>query len=52
MLGEIMGIQGAKRASGLIPLCRPLPLDQVRIVTEPDESASAIDIFSLVSSFC
>ena len=35
---------GAKRTWELVPLCHPIPLDQVSVVLEPDESASAIHI--------
>jgi len=36
-VSRIAGIQGAKLTSTLIPLCHPLPLDQVRVeaLTEP-----------------
>jgi cyclic pyranopterin phosphate synthase len=35
---------GAKRTSELIPLCHPIPLDQVTIDLEPDDSDSALHI--------
>ncbi len=40
-LAEIAGIQGAKRAYEMIPLCHPMGLDMVRIITEllPDQHA-------------
>ncbi|MEE8442904.1 MAG: cyclic pyranopterin monophosphate synthase MoaC [Dehalococcoidia bacterium] len=41
---RIAGIMGAKRTSELIPLCHPIPVDQVTVDLEPDESASAIHI--------
>ncbi len=30
-IAELAGVQGAKRASDLIPLCHPIPLDAVRV---------------------
>jgi len=41
---RLAGIMGAKRTSELVPLCHPIPLDQVAVELEPDESASAIHI--------
>ena len=41
---RIAGIMGAKRTSELVPLCHPIPLDQVAVDLEPDDSASAIHI--------
>jgi cyclic pyranopterin phosphate synthase len=35
---------GAKLTPQLIPLCHPIPLDQVTVELEPDEKASAIHI--------
>jgi cyclic pyranopterin phosphate synthase len=34
-VARLAGIQGAKRTGGLIPLCHPLPLDQVEVEVEP-----------------
>ncbi|MCM2321957.1 MAG: bifunctional molybdenum cofactor biosynthesis protein MoaC/MoaB [Oligoflexia bacterium] len=36
---EVAGILGAKRASDMIPLCHPLPLDQVLVRFELDEAS-------------
>ncbi len=33
-VSEIAGIQAAKRASEWIPLCHPLPVDQIHVTTE------------------
>ena len=41
---RIAGVMAAKRTSELIPLCHPLPLDQVTVELEPDEAASAVNI--------
>ena len=35
-VAQIAGIQGAKRASDLIPLCHPLPLSGVDVLLEPE----------------
>jgi len=34
-VARVAGIQGAKRTGELIPLCHPLPLDQVEVEIEP-----------------
>lgn len=44
-LAEIAGIQGAKNASQLIPLCHPMGLDHVRITTELNESEASIRVY-------
>ena len=36
-VARLAGIQGAKRTGELIPLCHPLPLDQVEVELEPVE---------------
>ena len=41
---RIAGIMGAKHTWELVPLCHPIPLDQVSVDLEPDESDSAIHI--------
>ena len=43
-IAQLAGIMGAKRTSDLIPLCHPLPLDQVNVDLELDESNSRIAI--------
>lgn len=35
---ELAGVMAAKRTSELIPLCHPLPLTQVAVTIEPDDS--------------
>ncbi len=44
-LAEVAGIQGAKGASQLIPLCHPMGLDHVRVTTELDESSGSIRVY-------
>ena len=50
VLAEIAGIQGAKSASQLIPLCHPMGLDQVQIRTELEEGSYAVRIFCTAST--
>ena len=45
-VARVAGIMGAKRTSDLIPLCHPLPLDQVTVDLELDEARSAVDIIA------
>jgi cyclic pyranopterin monophosphate synthase len=51
MLAEVAGIQGAKRASDMIPLCHPLPLDRVRVTHVLDAARHSITVHCLVSAF-
>ena len=37
-VAELAGVQAAKQCSTLIPLCHNIPLDQVKVVLEPDAS--------------
>jgi cyclic pyranopterin phosphate synthase len=43
-VAQLAGIQGAKRASDLIPLCHPLPLSGVEVALEVDEGASRVRV--------
>jgi cyclic pyranopterin phosphate synthase len=43
-VAQIAGIMGAKRTSELIPLCHPLPLDQVKVELEPDDKNNQVQI--------
>jgi len=43
-VARIAGIMAAKKTSGLIPLCHPLPLEKVVIDFQLDEKASAVEI--------
>lgn len=49
ILAEVAGIQGAKSASALLPLCHPLTLNSVRVWSEATESK--IIVFCEVKSF-
>lgn len=42
-VAHVAGIQAAKRASDLIPLCHPLPIEEVRIVFEVGTDHILID---------
>lgn len=44
-LAEAAGIMGAKRAPETIPLCHPLPLDQVSIHAVPEKDGKTITIY-------
>lgn len=44
-LAEVAGIQGAKGASQLIPLCHPMGLDHVRVTTELNEADASIRVY-------
>ncbi len=43
-VAQLAGIMGAKRTSELIPLCHPLPLTQVEVTLELDESLPGVRI--------
>jgi cyclic pyranopterin phosphate synthase len=43
-VARIAGIMGAKRTSDLIPLCHPLPVDQVKVELELDDMSNQVQI--------
>ena len=43
-VAELAGVMAAKQTAGLIPLCHPVPLDQVVVTAEPDEQLPGIRI--------
>lgn len=45
MVAEVAGMQGAKMASTLMPLCHPLPLELVRIRCEPVPGRHVIRVY-------
>ena len=47
-VAQIAGIMAAKRTSDLIPLCHPIPLNQVKVELELDESLPGVKITALV----
>jgi cyclic pyranopterin monophosphate synthase len=50
LLAEVAGVLAAKKTAELIPLCHPLPLDQVALGFTLDEGAAAVDAFCLVAT--
>lgn len=50
MLAEIAGITGAKKAHEMIPLCHPMSLDHVKIITEMNEKESSVTVFCFAST--
>jgi molybdenum cofactor biosynthesis protein MoaC len=44
-LAEIAGIQGAKNASQLMPLCHPMGLDHVSVRTALDEASATVRVY-------
>jgi cyclic pyranopterin phosphate synthase len=42
-IAELAGVQGAKRASDLIPLCHPLPLDSVTVIAQIEANGVRIE---------
>lgn len=45
ILAEVAGIQGAKNASQTIPLCHPMGLDHVQVLTELDAGPCAVKVY-------
>ena len=51
LLAEIAGIQGAKNASQLMPLCHPMGLDHVGVQTELDEIHATVRVFCTARTY-
>lgn len=49
-VARIAGIMGAKNTSQLIPLCHPLPLDQVTVEFEYDDERGAVSITAMAKT--
>ncbi|HJS28112.1 MAG TPA: cyclic pyranopterin monophosphate synthase MoaC [Anaerolineales bacterium] len=47
---RLAGVMAAKRTSDLIPLCHPLPLNQILVDVEPDPGLPGIRITALVKT--
>lgn len=45
---ELAGVMGAKRTAELIPLCHPLPLDQIDVRAELDETLPGVRVEATV----
>jgi len=49
-VAQIAGIQAAKKTSELIPLCHPLPLSQIEVTLEVDETLPGVLITATVKT--
>jgi cyclic pyranopterin phosphate synthase len=49
-VAQLAGISAAKQTSHLIPLCHPIPIDEVKIDFELDDKNSAVEIAAAVKS--
>lgn len=49
VLAEIAGIQGAKKAYEMIPLCHPMGLDSVKVFTELDQDSMSVRVYCVAS---
>jgi cyclic pyranopterin phosphate synthase len=47
-VAQIAGVMAAKRTADLIPLCHPLPLNQILVEIKPDSELPGIDITATV----
>lgn len=50
-MAEIAGLQGAKNASQLMPLCHPLPLEYIDVRCEPVPERHAIRVYCEVATY-
>lgn len=50
-MAEIAGLQGAKNASQLMPLCHPLPLEYINVQFEPMQERHVIRVYCEVATF-
>lgn len=51
VMAEIAGLQGAKNAAQLMPLCHPLPLEYIDVRCEPIAERHAIRVYCEVATF-
>lgn len=49
-VAQVAGVMAAKRTSDLIPLCHPLPLNQISVEFELDESLPGVKIVASVKT--
>lgn len=47
-IAQLAGVMAAKRTSDLIPLCHPLPVNQVLVDTKPDPTLPGVEITATV----
>ncbi|MGO4700612.1 bifunctional molybdenum cofactor biosynthesis protein MoaC/MoaB [Dyella sp. 2RAB6] len=50
-MAEIAGLQGAKNAAQLMPLCHPLPLEYIGVRCEPVPERQSIRVYCEVATF-
>lgn len=49
-IAELAGVMGAKKTADLVPLCHPLPISNVTVETEIDDTASGVRITARVKT--
>ena len=49
-MAEVAGLQGAKNAAQLLPLCHPLPLESIEVRCEPVPNHRAIRVYCAVAA--
>jgi cyclic pyranopterin monophosphate synthase len=49
-VARIAGIMAAKRTAELIPLCHPLPIDDVQVAIDPDDALPGVRAVATVST--
>jgi len=49
-VAQLAGIMGAKKTAELIPLCHPIPINQVAVDLELDESLPGVKITSVLKT--
>ena len=47
-VAQLAGVMAAKRTADLIPLCHPLPLNQILVKVEPDPTLPGVEITATV----
>jgi molybdenum cofactor biosynthesis protein MoaC len=50
-LAEVAAIMGAKKTPDLLPMCHPLPLDQVKLYTELHDDDCSVTVYCLATAF-
>lgn len=50
MLAEVAGILGAKQTPSLLPLCHPLPLEEIKVHCDLDEANASVHVTCVVST--
>ncbi len=50
VMAEIAGLQAAKNAAQLIPLCHPLPIEKIDVRCEPDAARRTIGVYCEVAT--